>query len=97
MYIEAKSDGLVSPARIGRVTYSKSGQSVHYNGKTFQGCHRRKEELALLVRPKMFANRRCGLRLSDGPHFRNALVPEETEDLAHQTGTGALDSECPAG
>ena len=37
MYIEAKGgDGLVGPARIGRVTFSKSGQSVHYNGRTFQ-------------------------------------------------------------
>ncbi len=36
MYIEAKGDGLVGPARIGRVTFSKSGQSVHYKGRTFQ-------------------------------------------------------------
>jgi hypothetical protein len=36
MYIEAKSDGLVGPARIGRVTLSKSGQSVHYKGRIFQ-------------------------------------------------------------
>ena len=27
---------LVGPARIGRVTFSKSGQSVHYRGRTFQ-------------------------------------------------------------
>lgn len=36
MYIEDKSDGLNGPARIGRVTLSKSGQSVHYAGRTFQ-------------------------------------------------------------
>ena len=36
MYIEDKSDGLNGAARIGRVTLSKSGQSVHYSGRTFQ-------------------------------------------------------------
>lgn len=35
MYIECKSGGLVGPARIGRVTYSKSGKSLTYDGKTF--------------------------------------------------------------
>lgn len=36
MYIEDKSEGLNGAARIGRVTFSKSGQSVHYAGRTFQ-------------------------------------------------------------
>jgi hypothetical protein len=36
MYIEDKSAGLNGPARIGRVTLSKSGRSIHYNGRTFQ-------------------------------------------------------------
>lgn len=36
MYIEDKSGGLNGPARIGRVTLSKSGQSIHYAGRTFQ-------------------------------------------------------------
>jgi hypothetical protein len=36
MYIEAKGDGFVGPARIGRVTFSKTRQSIHYNGRTFQ-------------------------------------------------------------
>ena len=38
MYIENKSigDGLIGNARIGRVTFSKTGKSIHYNGKTFQ-------------------------------------------------------------
>ena len=35
MYIEDKSDGLVGPARIGRVTFSKSGRSVTYRGRSF--------------------------------------------------------------
>lgn len=36
MYIEDKSEGLEGPARIGRVTYSKSGRSLTYAGRTFQ-------------------------------------------------------------
>ncbi len=36
MYIEDKSDGLNGPARIGRVALSKSGLSLHYDGRTFQ-------------------------------------------------------------
>ena len=36
MYIEDKSGGLVGPARIGRVTFSKTGRSIYYQGRTFQ-------------------------------------------------------------
>ena len=36
MYIEYKGDVLVGPARIGRVTYSKTGSTLHYGGKAFQ-------------------------------------------------------------
>jgi hypothetical protein len=35
MYIECKSSGLFGPARIGRVTFSKSGKSIHYQGYRF--------------------------------------------------------------
>lgn len=36
MYIEDKSEGLNGPARMGRVTLSKSGRSVTYAGRTFR-------------------------------------------------------------
>jgi len=36
MYIESKAGGLTGPARIGRVTFSKTGRSIYYKGKTFQ-------------------------------------------------------------
>jgi hypothetical protein len=37
MYIEYKGDdGISGPARIGRVTYSKSGKSMYYKGKRFE-------------------------------------------------------------
>lgn len=37
MYIEYKGDDeLIGGAKIGRVKFSKSGKSIHYDGKTFQ-------------------------------------------------------------
>jgi hypothetical protein len=36
MYIESKAEGLHGPARIGRVTYSKTGRSLYYKGLTFR-------------------------------------------------------------
>jgi hypothetical protein len=35
MYIERKAESLNGPARIGRVTFSKSGRSVTYRGQEF--------------------------------------------------------------
>ena len=36
MYLEDKSHGLSGPARIGRVTFSKTGRTLRYAGKEFQ-------------------------------------------------------------
>jgi len=36
MYIENKSASLNGPARIGRVTFSKTGKSIGYGGRTFR-------------------------------------------------------------
>jgi len=36
MYIESKGDGLIGPARIGRVTFSKTGATLSYGGRSFQ-------------------------------------------------------------
>ena len=36
MYVEDKSGGITGPARIGRVTFSKSGKSVYYRNLTLQ-------------------------------------------------------------
>jgi len=35
MYIECKGKDIVGPARIGRVTYSKTGKSLYYGGHSF--------------------------------------------------------------
>lgn len=35
MYIESKAEGLNGPARIGRVTFSKSGQTIYCRGQEF--------------------------------------------------------------
>jgi len=36
MYIESKAQGLVGPARIGRVAFAKTGATIYYAGKEFQ-------------------------------------------------------------
>lgn len=36
MYIERKAGGLTGPARIGRVTFSKTGATLYYGGQSFQ-------------------------------------------------------------
>jgi hypothetical protein len=35
MYIEYKGEDVVGPARIGRVTYSKTYKTLYYRGRTF--------------------------------------------------------------
>ncbi len=39
MYIECKAGGLAGPARIGRVTYSKTLATIYYQGKQFRSLH----------------------------------------------------------
>lgn len=36
MYIESKAGGLTGPARIGRVTFSKTGRTLYYRGRSFR-------------------------------------------------------------
>jgi hypothetical protein len=36
MYIECKAGGLTGDARIGRVTFSKTGRTIYYRGQRFQ-------------------------------------------------------------
>jgi hypothetical protein len=36
MYIESKAEGLSGPARIGRVTFNKTGGTLYYKGQSFQ-------------------------------------------------------------
>jgi|SRR5665213_311960 len=36
MYIERKAEGLNGLARIGRVTFSKTGRTIEYRGQKFQ-------------------------------------------------------------
>ena len=33
MYIECKGDALTDPARIGRISFSKTGKTYYYKGK----------------------------------------------------------------
>lgn len=36
MYVEDKSRGLSGPARIGRVSFSKTGRTLRYGGRSFR-------------------------------------------------------------
>lgn len=36
MYVEYKGTGLTGPARIGRVRFSKTGNTLYYQGKAFR-------------------------------------------------------------
>src|SRR5277367_4079261 len=36
MYIERKAGNLTGPARIGRVTFSKTGATIYYGGREFR-------------------------------------------------------------
>lgn len=36
MYLERKAGNLTGPARIGRVTYSKTGATIYYAGREFR-------------------------------------------------------------
>lgn len=36
MYIESKAEGLNGPARIGRVTFNRTGRTLFYKGQSFQ-------------------------------------------------------------
>lgn len=36
MYIERKSEGLSGAARIGRVSFSKTGKTLYYGGRKFE-------------------------------------------------------------
>jgi hypothetical protein len=39
MYVECKAEGLSGPARIGRVSFSKTGRSIYYGGRTFRSLN----------------------------------------------------------
>jgi hypothetical protein len=39
LYIECKAGTLTGAARIGRVTYSKSGRTIYYRGQSFQSLN----------------------------------------------------------
>jgi hypothetical protein len=36
MYVESKAESLTGSARIGRVSFSKTGKTLYYGGQTFK-------------------------------------------------------------
>lgn len=39
MYIEYKGEGITGPGRIGRVSFSKTGKTLHYGGREYRSLH----------------------------------------------------------
>jgi hypothetical protein len=74
MYIESKGEGLTGPARIGRVTFSKTGRTIYYRGRSFQS-----------LKGKGFKSNYCDVESGEpywisGPHKdgRDRLYGEST-------------------
>jgi len=47
MYIESKTEGLSGPARIGRVTFNRTGRTQYYRGQSFQSLKGRRPQSQL--------------------------------------------------
>ncbi len=92
MYIESKSGGLTGPARIGRVTFSKSGATIYYQGKAFQS-----------LRGSGFKSNYFEVETGDhywisGPHqngrdslYATHVMPVVDEDVAQEYGSISAD------
>jgi len=87
MYIESKAEGLNGPARIGRVTFNRTGRTLSYKGRTFyriQGfkanyCERGTQNDYWISGP-----RRDGL---DRLYGKSALVVDIDEDVREEYWT----------
>jgi len=84
MYIESKSGG-TGPVRIGRVTFSKSGATIYYQGRAFQS-----------LRGKGFKSNYFDVETGEhywisGPHkdgrdslYATHVMPEVDEDVIEE-------------
>ncbi len=91
MYIESKVNGLSGPARIGRVSFSKSGRTLYYGGKAFQSLSGRgfKANYFDVVTGEEYwisgCKKRGGDRLHGGTVEIDADVREEYWTLIRET------------
>jgi hypothetical protein len=89
MYIESKSKVLNGPARIGRVTFNKTGRMLYYKGQSFQslkgaGFKANYRETETGDRYWISGPRRDGL---DRLYGKSALVAEIDEDVREEYWT----------
>ena len=89
MYIESKAEGLNGPARIGRVTFNRTGKTLYYRGHSFQslkgsGFKANYRETETGERYWISGPRRDGL---DRLYGKSALVVEIDEDVREEYWT----------
>jgi hypothetical protein len=89
MYIESKAEGLNGPARIGRVTFNKTGGTLYYKGQSFQslkgrGFKANYRENGTMNQYWISGPRRDGL---DRLYGKSALVVEIDEDVREEYWT----------
>ena len=89
MYIESKAEGLNGPARIGRISFNKSGGTLSYKGKSFQslkgrGFKANYFEIGTLDQYWISGPRRDGL---DRLYGKSGLVVEIDEDVREEYWT----------
>ena len=84
MYIESKAEGLNGPARIGRVTFNRTGRTLHYKGQSFyriRGFKANYRETGTGDEYWISGPHRDGL---DRLYEKSALVVEIDEDAREQ-------------
>ena len=87
MYIESKAEGLNGPARIGRVTFNRTGRTLSYKGQSFsriQGFKANYHEIGTWDEYWISGPRRDGL---DRLYGKSALVVEIDEDVREEYWT----------
>ena len=84
MYIESKAEGLNGPARIGRVTFNRTGSTLYYKGRSFRptrGFKANYREAGTGGEYWISGPRRDGL---DRLYGKSALVVEIDEDVREE-------------
>ncbi len=89
MYIESKAEGLNGPARIGRVTFNRTGRTLYYKDKSFQslggrGFKANYREIETRQEYWISGPRRDGL---DRLYGKSALVVEIDDDVREEYWT----------
>ena len=84
MWIERKTDGLVGPARIGRVTYSNSGRSLSYGEQRFESLKRKgfKANYADLATGEQYWISGCHKDGKDALYSTTAEIDEENSHIS---------------